>query len=268
MTIKGVITMTLNVQIDCANCLGFCCVALYFSKTDGFPEDKRAGEPCLHLAERFTCNIHGELATRNMKGCMTYDCFGAGQQVAQVTYGGRDWRTNRETAEQMYDAFLKMRQLYEIYVYATEAARIAPSKPLQTLIAELETVAAATAEQVVALDAEQYRQRVRPFIHEASAQLQRQYRPTFKAKADLFGADLRKKSLRGADLRGCFLIAANLAGADLTGANVLSADFRDANVSGANLANSYFLTQMQVNSMKGDATTRIPAHLTRPSQWM
>lgn len=50
-----------NLKIDCEKCFGLCCVALYFSKCEGFPVDKVAGEPCLNLQSDFRCKIHQEL---------------------------------------------------------------------------------------------------------------------------------------------------------------------------------------------------------------
>ena len=38
-----------HLKIDCSKCFGLCCVALFFSKCDGFPTDKGAGKPCLNL---------------------------------------------------------------------------------------------------------------------------------------------------------------------------------------------------------------------------
>jgi hypothetical protein len=38
-----------NLRADCKNCFGLCCVALYFSASEGFPIDKDAGQPCLNL---------------------------------------------------------------------------------------------------------------------------------------------------------------------------------------------------------------------------
>lgn len=69
--------------INCAGCKGLCCKELYFSKSDGFPADKPAGKPCAFLMPDFLCGIHNELEERGMKGCMAYDCFGAGQAAAQ-----------------------------------------------------------------------------------------------------------------------------------------------------------------------------------------
>ena len=59
-----------NLKIDCSNCFGFCCVALYFSKMDGFPKDKVSGEPCMNLSKDFTCKIHKDLSKNNLKGTM------------------------------------------------------------------------------------------------------------------------------------------------------------------------------------------------------
>lgn len=69
--------------INCAGCKGLCCKELYFSKSDGFPADKPAGKSCAYLMPDFLCGIHNELEERGMKGCMAYDCFGAGQAAVQ-----------------------------------------------------------------------------------------------------------------------------------------------------------------------------------------
>lgn len=47
----------------------------------------------------------------------------------------------------------------------------------------------------------------------------------------------------------------------------IGADLRDANLNGANLSTSMFLTQMQVNSAKGNGKTILPAHIQKPSHW-
>ena len=77
-----------NSKIDCEKCFGFCCSALYFAKAEGFPEDKVAGKPCMNLKEDFKCKIHESLSKKGLKGCTTYECFGAGQKIAQDTYKG------------------------------------------------------------------------------------------------------------------------------------------------------------------------------------
>ncbi|MCD8500650.1 MAG: hypothetical protein LRY71_01920 [Bacillaceae bacterium] len=74
-----------NLKNACSKCFGLCCVALYFSATEGFPTNKEAGRPCPNLKMDFSCVIHNSLAERGLKGCTAYDCFGAGQKVAQST---------------------------------------------------------------------------------------------------------------------------------------------------------------------------------------
>lgn len=83
-----------NLGVDCQKCFGFCCVALYFSASEGFPTDKDAGKPCINLQSDFGCAIHENLRKKGLKGCTAYDCFGAGQKIAQVTYGGHDWSSS------------------------------------------------------------------------------------------------------------------------------------------------------------------------------
>ena len=84
---------------------------------------------------------------------------------------------------------------------------------------------------------------------------------------DYIGAKLRGADLRGANLRGAFMLAADLRDADLRAADWIGADLRDADLRGADLTGSVFLTRMQLRSAKGDAHTRLPAGLERPSHW-
>ena len=50
-------------------------------------------------------------------------------------------------------------------------------------------------------------------------------------------------------------------------ADFIGADLRDADLRGANLSTSMFLTQMQINSAKGDEKTLLPFYIRRPSHW-
>ncbi|MNR51082.1 Serine/threonine-protein kinase B [compost metagenome] len=68
-------------------------------------------------------------------------------------------------------------------------------------------------------------------------------------------------------MRGAYLIAADLRGADLRAADLIGADFRDADIRGSDLSDSLFLTQAQLNAAKGDARTKLPPSLSRPSHW-
>ena len=74
-----------ELRVDCKKCFGLCCIALYFSASEGFPTNKDAGKPCINLQSDFTCSVHQNLRKKGLKGCTAYDCFGAGQKVYQVT---------------------------------------------------------------------------------------------------------------------------------------------------------------------------------------
>lgn len=100
---------SLDLAADCARSFALCCVVPAFSRSADFAIDKPARSARPNLATDFGCGIHSELRPRGFAGCTTYDCFGAGQQVAQVTFGGRDWRESPTTAAQMFAAFPVMR---------------------------------------------------------------------------------------------------------------------------------------------------------------
>lgn len=115
---------------DCANCFGLCCVALPFAKSADFAVNKSSGDPCRNLQEDFRCGIHTRLRPSGFQGCTVYDCFGAGQQVSQVTFGGVSWREAPETARQMYEVFPVVRQLHELLRYLTEALALETARPV------------------------------------------------------------------------------------------------------------------------------------------
>ncbi len=266
---------------NCERCFGLCCVALYFSSSEGFPMDKDAGKPCINLQGDFTCSVHKNLRNKGLKGCTAYDCFGAGQKVAQVTYGGHDWRQAPESAQQMFEAFLIMRQLHEMLWYLTQALTLQTDHGIQqeisSLLDETERLTLLDAYPLLALDVAEHRAKVNVLLQNTSELVRTKDRNrknapsrnqnTNSRRLDYFGADLRKTNLRGADLRGSCLIAANLREVDLSGADLIGADLRDADLSGANLTNSIFLTQAQINTAKGDSHTKLPMVLVCPTYW-
>ncbi|MFE9634375.1 pentapeptide repeat-containing protein [Streptomyces sp. NPDC006463] len=260
-------------QADCANCFALCCVALPFAKSNDFAVDKPAGTPCKNLREDFRCGIHTRLRDSGFQGCTVFDCFGAGQQVSQVTFGGRDWRSDPGTARRMFDAFPVMRQLHELLFYLAEALTLPDAAPvhaqLRDALAETEAWTRAEAQALADLDVGALRQKINTLLLKTS-ELVRAKVPGRKKNhrgADLMGARLSGADLRGANLRGAYLIAADLSRADLRTADLIGADFRDANLRGADLRGAVFLTQPQLNAAQGDPTTRIPSSLTRPAHW-
>jgi uncharacterized protein YjbI with pentapeptide repeats len=75
--------------------------------------------------------------------------------------------------------------------------------------------------------------------------------------ANLFGVRAGRADFTEANLEGATLVGGHFAGARFSGA-VLTG----ANLSGAELANAVGLTQTQLNTACGDATTTLPAGLT------
>lgn len=261
----------LDLVADCSSCFGLCCVALAFERSTDFPIDKRAGEPCVNLQTDFSCGIHSRLREEGFRGSAVYDCFGAGQQVAQVTFEGVSWRDAPDTSAAMFAALPVMRQLHEMLWYLAEALTIQAAEPLQP---ELEKAYAATealtrtdAEALAKLDLPKHRSGVDPLLQRTSELVRAGHRGPEHRGADLIGAKLAGANLRGANLRGALLIAAGLRGADLRDADLIGADLRDADLRGADLTGSLFLTQTQVNAARGDEHTKIPAALTRPAHW-
>ncbi|MFH8476436.1 pentapeptide repeat-containing protein [Streptomyces sp. NPDC018000] len=263
-----------ELRADCANCFGLCCVALTLARSADFAINKDAGKPCRHLREDYRCGIHTELRTQGFPGCTVYDCFGAGQKVSRETFDGQDWRRAPQTAHQMFQVFPVMRQLHELLWYLTEALSLEPARSLHAEIRrsldETERLTHLPAEAFTDLDVAAHRDDVAALLLRTS-ELARAAAPRGKKRdhrgADLIGARLEGADLRGADLRGAYLIAADLKGADLRLADVIGADFRDADLSGADLTGSLFLTQAQLNSARGDAATRLPPPLSRPTHW-
>ena len=270
-----------NLRADCENCFGLCCVALYFSASEGFPIDKDAGQPCLNLQPDFRCCVHKSLMERGLKGCIAFDCFGAGQKVSQVSFGGQDWRKVPESANQMFMVFLIMRQLHELLWYLTEALTLQPARPihgaLSSMLDETERLTHLSPDSLMELDVAVHRADVNTLLLKTSEFVRAEARrgqkahsgrqKTFGRGADLIAADLRRIDLRGAFLRGAYLIAADLRGTDLSGTDFIGADFRDADLRGADLTKSIFLTQAQLDAAKGDASTKLPSSLSRPTHW-
>ncbi|MGV4980531.1 pentapeptide repeat-containing protein [Streptomyces sp. NRAIS4] len=265
---------------DCARCFGLCCVALPFAASADFALDKPAGKPCPNLRGDHRCGIHADLRKKGFTGCTVYDCFGAGQKVSQVTFGGQDWRTGtQEHARRMFDVFPVVRQLHELLWYLTEALGLPAARPvhaeLRRALEETERLTRQTPEELAALDVAAHRGQVNVLLLRTS-ELARAGAASGKGKkgkgkdrrgADLIGARLRGADLRGASLRGAYLIAADLTGADLRDADMIGADLRDADLTDADLTGAFFLTQPQLNAARGSAGTRLPGSVSRPVHW-
>jgi uncharacterized protein YjbI with pentapeptide repeats len=262
-----------RLRADCERCFGLCCVAPAFSASADFAIDKDAGRPCPNLEPDFRCSIHDRLRQRGFPGCAVYDCFGAGQQVAQVTFGGQDWRRTPQIAGQMFEVFMIMRQLHELLWYLTEALTLELARTLHgelgLALDQTERLTHGSPDDLVRLDVNAHRRDVNALLLRTSELVRARARRhgLDRGGADLIGKDLSGADLSGANLRGAYLIGANLSGADMRMADLTGADFRGADIGGADLSDSIFLTQFQLDAAKGDLETRLPPSLTRPGHW-
>ena len=268
-----------RLRADCSRCAGLCCVAPAFAASADFAIDKPAGHACPNLRDDDRCGIHAQLRERGFPGCTVFDCFGAGQQTVQVTFGGAPhWRDSPEQAAAVFAAFGVQRLLHELLWYLTEAFALDAAAPLRReLAAAHERTAGLTAAgpgELADVDAGALQAEVGALLLSVSELARAGVRPRAGGRrradqrnADLVAADLRRADLRGVSLRGALLIGADLRGADLSLTDLLGADLRGADVRGADLSGALFLTRRQAAGARGDATTRLPAGLEHPTHW-
>ncbi|GAB3937747.1 pentapeptide repeat-containing protein [Micromonospora vulcania] len=262
-----------QLRADCGRCFGLCCVVPAFAASADFAIDKPAGRACPNLGTDHRCGIHTQLRERGFPGCTVFDCFGAGQQVAQVTFGGRDWRDAPETLPAMAEAFTVLRPLHELLWYLTAALALHPPADLHVELVRAQAETAALTEgdpaRLREVDVAAQRARVNPLLSRAGDQARSRggtAGPDHRG-AQLLGADLRGVDLRRANLRGALLVGADLRGVDLGLADVTGADLRGADLRGAELRSTLFLHQAQVDAARGDSRTGLPQTLTRPAHW-
>ena len=259
-------------RADCESCFGLCCVVPAFSASADFAISKPSGQACPNLQTDFRCGIHTGLRQLGFRGCTVYDCFGAGQQVSQVTFGGQDWRRAPDAGTQMFAVFPIMRDLYELAWYVNESLTWAAARSLhgelRRALAETERLAGQGPDALLEMDVAGHRQQVNALLL-ATSDLVRAAVPNGAdyRGADLIGADLAGADLAGASLRGAYLIGADLRGADLRMADLIGADLRGADICGADLTGAIFVIQSQLEAAKGDSGTRVPALLTHPAHW-
>ncbi|MFP7732413.1 pentapeptide repeat-containing protein [Priestia aryabhattai] len=265
-----------NLRSDCSKCFGLCCVALPYARSADFAFDKDGGTPCRHLQSNYSCSIHKNLITTGFKGCVGYECFGAGQRVSQIIYEGNSWRDNKTRAKEMFDVFPIIQQLHEMLWYLSEALDFQATKPihndLKITFEETEHLIEQSPQDILKIDVHEHRMKVNGLLLRTSELVRpktatKKLGKKLKRSCDYIGANLRKANLRGANLRGALFIAADLREADLRLTDLIGADFRDADLSGADLAGSIFLTQAQMNAAKGNVHTKLPANLAIPRHW-
>jgi uncharacterized protein YjbI with pentapeptide repeats len=270
-----------SLKINCNKCFGLCCIALYFSKSEGFPNNKVAGKPCVNLQSDFNCSVHNNLRQKGLKGCTSYDCFGAGQKVAQVTFNGDDWSKSTKLANEMFDSFLIIKQLHEMLWYLTDASTFVFDNHIKyeinLMIEETKSLTNLDANLLKNVDIEGHRIKVNSILRQVNTTVKEKVssekkgnpknKKALKSGYDFVGANLTNTNLIGANFAGALLIASNMSNSNLKGANLIGADLRDADIRGANLEDVIFLTQAQVNTAIGDSNTKLPSSLARPPYW-
>lgn len=258
-----------HLTADCSRCEGLCCVAPAFGRSADFAIDKPAGVPCPHLESEFRCEIHSSLRDRGFPGCEVFDCFGAGQQIVQGTFGGASWRSDPSLAGPMFAVLPVMRQLHELLWYLAEAQLQGDGDDVRGLADEVLTLTLRGPGELAELDVGEVSSRVGSVLDRVSSDVRGRLssRAQDRPRAQLMGARLTGADLRGASLRGALLIGADLRGADLRSADLLGADLRGADLAGADLRGVLFVTQPQLVSARGDAATRLPEWARRPAHW-
>ena len=242
-------------------------VALALINNDDFETDLKSKEESEYIKiNSFIDNWINE----NMRGCLAYDCFGAGQKVTQYCYPDVTWKTHPEKANEIFKVFLIIFQLHQMEWYLLESLSLIKDKQLQakieTLISENEQITYQYSDEILQFDIEKYRSKANQVLKKVSSIITTD--SAYKAHSkECFGRNFKKANLNAKDFSMALMIAANLEGCSLQGTNFLGTDMRDANIKNTDLSSCVFLTQMQINSAKGNSNTKLPKNLSQPISW-
>ena len=212
-----------------------------------------------------------------MRGCVAYDCFGAGQHVTQDTLARRDWRESPGTAARMFRVFEVMRQLHELAWDLVEALALTAARPvhakLRAALDGVEVLTREPADALLAADVAGRREAIGALLGEASelaradVERRRVGRERARRGADLAGADLRGRDLQGTNLRGALLSARTCVGPTWwAGGPGRGGPPRRRLLRGADLRGALFVTGSQLESAAGDGGSP-PGPLGRPAHW-
>ncbi|MDD2957191.1 MAG: pentapeptide repeat-containing protein [Lachnospiraceae bacterium] len=260
-------------KINCEKCCGLCCVALCFTKSDGFPKDKKAGEVCENLQVNYKCKIHSKLSRQGLKGCVVYDCFGAGQFITRHLKLSHEWKSllPKET-EKIINSYLVVLRTHQTLWYLSQCLilRLPQSEKEQAkfLINEGSTLIEKPIEMLAVLDTKLFCEKSNAYLKRICTVFQTHSYSANKIQGkNYMGKNMKHKNLEKMDFSMSLLIATNLEQANLCGANFLGADMRDTNISNTDLSQCLFLTQLQINSAKGNSNTSLPSYLYKPKTW-
>lgn len=260
-------------EINCEKCCGLCCVALYFTKSDGFPKNKEMGIACENLQTDYKCKVHSKLSQKMLKGCIAYDCFGAGQYVTSHLKSLPNWLTlSQKEANKIFNSYLVVLKVHQTLWYLSQCLILglpqSEKEQAKLLIKEGNTLVAKSVEMLAILDTKPFCERSNKYLKQICALYQPSFSKTSKAPSkNYMGKNMKRKKLAGKDFSMSLLIAADLEQAILHGANFLGADMRDSNICNTDLSNCLFLTQIQINTAKGNNNTILPPYLHKPLIW-
>ncbi|MGL4731383.1 MAG: pentapeptide repeat-containing protein [Clostridium sp.] len=254
-------------KINCSKCSGLCCTALFFAKMDGFPENKPSGKPCSKLEKNYKCRIHKDLKKQKLKGCIGYDCFGAGEYVTSTLYKGKTWSDDKDISGEIFDVFINVFQLFQIRYYLEVAKLEGLSKSMndriEKLIEDNKDKCKNSPKNILTIDIEEHRNKANKVLRDII-----EYLCNKKSNVnDYIGKNIKSRDMSNVDLSMKLLIATNFQGCKFHKTSFLGADTRDTNFSDCDLRGVIFLTQGQVNSSKGNSNTKLPKYLTKPITW-
>lgn len=93
-----------SLTADCSQCCGLCCIVPAYLRTQGFPVDKPAGKPCMHLTAEYRCSIHARRTELGFGACAGFDCHGAGQWIT-AKFASSQWHSEAEKTHAMAEAY-------------------------------------------------------------------------------------------------------------------------------------------------------------------
>lgn len=125
-----------SLEPDCAKCVGLCCVAPSFTKSDDHAFTKPEGVPCRNLTKDLQCGIYPNLVEQGFPGCKAFNCSGAGQKVTQIIFPGADWRADADVSKRMFAAFFMVKELHELIWALLKLAKLCPDTDLRSQIHE------------------------------------------------------------------------------------------------------------------------------------
>ncbi len=125
-------------------------MALAFDEGEMFGHDKAAGTPCRNL-DGFSCQIHAHLSDKGYRGCVAFECLGAGPRVTALF--STDWRVEPKLTASMMDAFRQMRAIQELRQMLKAAAALPLPEAIETERRDWEAEIVEAAQGLAPLDA-------------------------------------------------------------------------------------------------------------------